>query len=116
MSNPKMIFLRLFTNKITKVDESLLNKMTKLRFLSIGENVLEGALPAFAGLTSLEELYLDCNKYSGTVPAMFGTKKLKTCFLDADPAKKEKCATPYDNTFDCPLPAGAAENCHAVCK
>jgi hypothetical protein len=29
---------------------------------------------------------------------------------------KEKCSTSYDNTFSCPLPAGAAENCHAICK
>jgi hypothetical protein len=37
------------------------------------------------------------------------------CFIDAS-TLIEKCSADYDNTFSCPLPAGASTECHAVCK
>jgi hypothetical protein len=114
-SNTKMEFLRLYTNKLTDAGTKLAG-MTNLTFISLGDNAITGDVPDISALTKLTDVYMDCNHFSGAVPSSYGGLHLKgKCFLDAS-TLLEKCSTDYDNTFACPLPSGAAKECHATCK
>jgi len=113
MSNTKMQFLRLSSNQLIG---GPVTGMTDLTFLSLRDNAIVGPAPDLSAMTKLTDLYLDCNHYSGALPAVYGTMKFSgKCFIDAS-TLLEKCSADFDNTFSCPLPAGASTECHAICK
>lgn len=118
MTATKVGFLRLHVNTIGGDMPLSYSNMTALEYISLSDNYITGPIPEMKGLPKLRGAYYDCNKFSGTVPASWGSKVVsdfKDCFLSE--GSGEKCSKKYaDNTLSCPLPAGAAKNCHVTCK
>jgi hypothetical protein len=107
--------LKLYQNDMVGTVPAELALMTSLTFLSLGDNYFEGDVPDVSTLSNLTDLYMDCNKFSGDVPSSYGKHFSGKCFLDAS-TLLERCNKPGDNNFTCPLPAGSAKACHAICK
>ena len=91
----------------------------------VGGRGLAGPLPAALGdLDDLRYLMVAYNNFSGPLPAInyskirdcgYGTRD-DCCFLSSTVMNAyDQSDDPRTNAFDCPLPPGAAEHCHAVC-
>jgi hypothetical protein len=97
--------------------------------IDLGGRELSGTLPSakeLAGLSHLKYLMLSYNKLTGAVPALnfsaitgcgFGAKPNSCCWLSSTVSNvyDEDKDSGVTNKFDCPLPPGAAELCHAQC-
>ena len=97
--------------------------------IDLGGRGLSGVLPDMAGFAHLEYLMLAFNNLTGPAPAGLNYSAVAGCGFGADGAQESCCflssttSNAYDesadsgvtNRFDCPLPAGAAEHCHAAC-
>ena len=92
-----------------------LGGLTNLTQLQLADNRLGGALfGGWGGLTKLSMLFLAGNSFTGAVPEQIcdlvehgALTDANNCVLDA-PSQQS-------NSWACPLPACAAESCHAKC-
>ncbi|XP_031476007.1 receptor-like kinase TMK4 [Nymphaea colorata] len=65
------------------IPSKAISALTMLTTLSLQGNHLTGALPSFAGLSSLQTLYLDNNNFSSVPPGIFsGLTSLQNLHLD----------------------------------
>jgi len=99
--------------------------------IDLGGRELGGTLPSadkLSGFSSLSYLMLAYNNFTGALPALdyskitgcgygYGATGNSCCFLSSTVSNvyDEDKDTGITNQFSCPLPAGAAESCHATC-
>ena len=86
-------------------------QITSIDFQSI-PGVSGTVSPLISGMKALRTFVISGNKLGGKLPDVaLGYAKLDYCQIN-----NEWCTPPRCNSFTCPLPAGAAENCGATCS
>ena len=101
---------------------------TTISELHLGDRGLTGSLPeSLADLVDLKYLQVAHNSLTGAVPSSLNYSQFQDCGFGSNGndccyftslvrgVYDESNETGISNLFDCPLPDGAAELCHAAC-
>ena len=113
-----LVQLGLGGNALAGTVPAALGALTQLQMLGLGYNRLTGSLPpSLSQLTRLRYFVSYCNPLTGALPAL-PFAGISICEASWDGSLGRNCSDVGDyrhNAFACPLPAGAAEHCHAKC-